>query len=86
MSKKIPNFKNEEEEIKFWDEHSLSEFDNDLEEVKVECIRDNDILPVRLDHDDIQHIKNLAKKKGLTQGTLARLWIKERLIQEKKTL
>ncbi len=86
MSKKIPSFKSEEEEIKFWDEHSLSEFDDDLEEVKVDCTRDNNILPIRLDHDDIKHIKNLAKMKGLTQGTLARLWIKERLIQEKKTL
>lgn len=86
MNKKIPHFKSEEEEVKFWDKHSLDEFDEELEEVQVECIRDNSILPVRLDRDDILHLKNLAKKKGLTQNTLARIWIKERLVQEKTIL
>jgi predicted DNA-binding protein len=38
---------------------------------------------VRLDHDDIQRLKNLAKQKGLTQDALARIWIKEKLRQEK---
>ncbi|MDF9407780.1 BrnA antitoxin family protein [Pelotomaculum isophthalicicum JI] len=83
MSKKIPHFKSEEEEVRFWDEHSLDEFENELKEVNVECVRDNDVLPVRLDRNDIQHLKNLARKKGLTQGALARMWIKERLVQEK---
>jgi predicted phosphatase len=83
MKEKIPHFDSEEEEVEFWDKHSLNEFDDELEEVDVKCARDNSILPVRLDHDDIQHLKNLAKKKGLTQDALARIWIKERLRQEK---
>jgi predicted DNA binding CopG/RHH family protein len=83
MSDRIPRFKNEEEEVEFWDKHSLDEFDDELEEVHVECVRDNSILPVRMDRDDIQRLKNIAKKKGLTQDALARIWIKERLRQEK---
>ena len=83
MSGKIPNFKSEEAEVEFWDEHSLDEFDDELEGVQVECVRDNDILPVRLDRADLQRLANLAEKKGLTQNALARIWIKERLRQEK---
>ena len=83
MKEKIPRFESEEEEVEFWDKHSLDEFDDELEEVHVKCVRDNSILPVRLDHDDIQRLKNLAKQKGLTQDALARIWIKERLRQEK---
>jgi predicted phosphatase len=83
MSSKIPHFKSEEDEVRFWDKHSLDEFDDELEEVHVECIRDNSILPVRLDRDDIQRLTSIAKKMGLSQNTLARIWIKERLIQEK---
>ena len=51
MSEKIPRFKNEEEEVEFWDKHSLDEFDDELEEVHVECVRDNGILPVRLNRE-----------------------------------
>ncbi len=83
MSGKIPNFKSEEAEVEFWDEHSLDEFDDELEGVQVECVRDNGILPVRLDRADLQRLANLAEKKGLTQNALARIWIKERLRQEK---
>ena len=83
MSDKIPRFKSEEEEIGFWDKHSLDEFDDELDEVHVKCVRDNSIIPVRLDRDDVQRLKNLAKMKGLTQNALARIWIKERLRQEK---
>ncbi len=83
MSDRIPRFKSEEEEVEFWDKHSLDEFDDELEEVHMECVRDNSILPVKLDRDDLQRLTNLAKKKGLTQNTLARIWIKERLRQEK---
>lgn len=31
----------------FWDQHSLDEFDDEIEEVHVECVRDNSVLPVR---------------------------------------
>lgn len=31
---KIPKFKSEEEEVKFWDEHELTEFLDEFKEVK----------------------------------------------------
>lgn len=34
-SKKIPEFKTEEEEARFWDEHDTTEYEDEFETVKV---------------------------------------------------
>jgi hypothetical protein len=36
MSKKVPDFRTEEEEARFWDEHDTTEFIDDFETVEIE--------------------------------------------------
>ena len=36
MTKKVPEFRTEEEEARFWDEHDSTEFIDDFEPVEIE--------------------------------------------------
>lgn len=78
---KIPKFKSEEEEIKFWDKHSLDEFDEDLEVAKnVKFVRPRkQVISLRLDKKDISILKEVASKMGIGHSTLARMWVKDKL-------
>ncbi|MCL6479390.1 MAG: BrnA antitoxin family protein [Peptococcaceae bacterium] len=94
MTKKIPEFKNEEEEASFWDEHDSTEFVDDFEpiDIKVSPELEEEILnrrelkkpiTLRLAPTQIDAVKRIAVKKGLPYQTLIRMWITERIETEK---
>jgi predicted DNA binding CopG/RHH family protein len=83
---KIPNFATEEEEVKFWDKHSLDEFDEELklaEDVKFVKTRKK-LVSVRLDSQQIDLLKKIATEKSIGYLTLIRMWITEKLKEEIK--
>lgn len=87
MSKKIPNFKNIEEERIFWDTTDTTELIESGELVPakdVEFIRPLRTITIRLPEDSLKTLKLVAKKKGIGYSTLIRMWIKERLEEVKK--
>jgi len=83
-SKRIPQFKNLDEEAEFWETHSTTEFEDEFEEVKLKVARPlGHILAVRLDARTIDRLAEAGRAKGLGPSTLARMWLLERLEQEK---
>jgi hypothetical protein len=81
---RIPRFKNQEEEAEFWATHSTTEFEDEFEEVQVKVARPlGHILAVRLDARTIDRLAEVGRAKGLGPSTLARMWLLERLEQEK---
>lgn len=93
MTKKVPEFRTEEEEARFWDEHDSTEFIEDLEQVEIELAPEleEEILSkrelkkpitLRLEPSQIDAVKKIAVKKGLPYQTLIRLWISERIRKE----
>jgi hypothetical protein len=81
---RIPRFKNREEEAEFWATHSTTEFEDEFEEVQVKVARPlGHILAVRLDARTIDRLAQVGRAKGLGPSTLARMWLLERLEQEK---
>lgn len=79
---KIPEFKNYEEEAHFWDTHSFTEFEDELEDVEVAFDLDkprDDTLIVRLQKDLKEQMEKVARNKGLNVSTLARMWFIEKL-------
>jgi hypothetical protein len=82
---KVPRFKSLEEEAEFWDKHSPLEFEDEWVEVKrVKVARPlGHILAVRLDARTIDRLAEVGRAKGLGPSTLARMWLLERLEQEK---
>jgi hypothetical protein len=81
---RIPRFKSREEEAQFWETHSTTEFEDEFEEVKLKVARPlGHILAVRLDARTIDRLAEAGRAKGLGPSTLARMWLLERLEQEK---
>ena len=86
MSKRIPKFKSLEEERRFWDTHSITEFLDELKPVKIQFAKPKKkLISLRLEIPQIQSIKEIASHKGLGYLSLLRYWITERLSREHKT-
>lgn len=84
---KIPDFKTAEEEAEFWETHSVSDYWDEFEPVKVELnpklkakikARANlKRVTLRLSQEQIAAAKRIAAKKGIPYQTLMRMWIVE---------
>jgi hypothetical protein len=60
---------------------TLTDFEQDLEEVsKPLFVRTKStLLPIELQPAEVQHLKRIARSKGVKDTTLIRRWIRERL-------
>ncbi|MEW6096268.1 MAG: CopG family antitoxin [bacterium] len=85
---KIPKFQTIKEEAEFWDTHSLVDYLDDTEpvEIKVDLVKDKKKISIPLESDIKQQIEKIAVRKGISVSTLVALWLKEKLVQEKKPL
>ncbi|MGB7291105.1 MAG: CopG family antitoxin [Thermodesulfobacteriota bacterium] len=90
--KEIPKFKSEDEEIEFWETHSMIDIIDKLPEVKVEISgelkkrmeehKNKKLLTLRLDPAQIDKAKEIAIKKGMGYLTLMRHWIQQGIERE----
>ncbi|MBE3584245.1 MAG: hypothetical protein IMX01_09055 [Limnochordaceae bacterium] len=85
QGKPLPAFESSEQEAAFWDSHSVADYWDQLEPVHegVEVVRKKRLLSVRLAEQDMEALRRVAGRYGLGAGTLARVWILERLRREK---
>ena len=94
--KKIPEFKSEEEEARFWDTHSPLDYPDEFVEVKKpfkfapallkEAAKRQEerkrSLTLRMGQLQIDLAKVIAKYKGLGYQTLMRMWVIEGIRKE----
>lgn len=79
---RIPKFKNLEEEAKFWDTHSITDFEDELKDVEIVFELDkprDETLILRLQKGVKEKLEKVARSKGLNVSTLARMWLMEKL-------
>lgn len=79
---RIPTFTSNEEEARFWDTHSVTDFENETEDVDivVELAKPRDeTLVVRLQKNMKDKLERVAVKKGINISTLVRIWFSEKL-------
>lgn len=72
--KKLPTFKTQEEEITFWEKHSISEYWEELEE-STDTFERPRLTPVTLKFDPLvlKKVKMLARKRGVSYNAYIRL-------------
>lgn len=72
--KKLPTFKTQEEEIRFWERHSISEYWEELEE-STDTFKRPRLTPVTLKFDPLvlKKLKMLARKRGVSYNAYIRL-------------
>ncbi len=77
---RIPQFVNRQEEAKFWESHSISDFIDELKPVNVRFAKNlSEGLHIRLNSQTLQTLREKAKNKGIGPTTLVRMWILEQL-------
>ena len=77
---RIPRFQTVAEEAAFWDEHDLTEFEDELEEVDVQFVRPGSrLLNVDLDEETLAELNTAARNQKMRASTLVRRWIVEQL-------
>lgn len=80
----IPAFRNREEEAAFWDTHDVTDYLDELRPVRVTPAPGLSAgMTVRLDPDDREALGRIAAARGIGPSTLVRMWIKERLRDER---
>lgn len=81
--KKLPKFKTEGEEIKFWEAHSITDYWDELEEGK-DIFRRPKLTPVTLKFDPLvlNKIRMLARKRGISYNAYIRYLIAKSVEKE----
>ena len=81
---RIPRFHNEAKEARFWDTHDSTEFLDEFKPAKVTFPRPKPkvLVSVRIAKSDVGLLRRLAARKGLGYGSLIRMWLTERLLDE----
>ena len=81
--KKLPKFKTPEEETRFWERHSISEYWGELEEENDTFIRPK-LTPVTLKFDPLllKKLKMLARKRGVSYNAYIRLLLAKGIEKE----
>lgn len=80
-SPRLPETDSVEALAAFWDHHDLTDFADDLEEVSepVFVRARATSLSIELQPAEAQHLKKIARSKGVKETTVLRQWILERL-------
>jgi hypothetical protein len=78
---RLPDTDSVEELARFWDKHDLTDFAHDLLEVTEPLFvrAKGTSLSIELPPAEAQHLKKIARSKGLKETAVLRLWILERL-------
>ncbi len=83
--KKIPEFKNEDEERKFWAENDSSEFVDWKKSEKVILPKlkpSTKTISLRLPEHILDELKMMARKRDVPYQSLIKIFLKDRLNQE----
>ena len=80
MRPKIPRTDSIQELARFWQDHDVTDFEDDLEEVQ-EAVFDRRqvVVGVPLTAEEHEAIRQVAAVRGLAEAQLIREWVQERL-------
>lgn len=84
---KIPNFKNEEEEIEFWDTHSFADYADDTEPVDIKFVdkrpgkKRTTIYLSSVEHEEI---RKLSFTRNISMAAFIRLAVRESMRKTKR--
>lgn len=82
---KIPTFRTDDEERRFWSQHSFEEFADELEDldVVIQPTRTEQIA-LRLTKEDLDTLQTCAKQRGVGHTTLARSIVEQWLARSRQ--
>ncbi len=78
-TKKIPQFDSIQEMALFWDTHDLTDFENELEEVREPIFERETVIKIHLPKTEVEAVKKMAKSQGVGYTELIRDWVLEKV-------
>ena len=85
MIKKIPQFKNEDEEFEFWSTHSTVDYIDNFKPVQFDLSKlkpSTKTISIRLPESMIGELKKLANKRDVPYQSLLKILLGEKLREE----
>ena len=80
MNKKmIPETDSIQELAHFWDTHDLTDFEDQLEEVKEPVFESITDLKIHLEPDEAEAVRQIARLKGISHVELVKEWVLEKI-------
>jgi predicted DNA binding CopG/RHH family protein len=85
LPKKIPKFKDYEEEAQFWESHETSRLFDSAKPARFELARPvKHLISIRVDHTLLDGLKALAAKRHMPYQTLIHTLLAEKLGEERR--
>ena len=78
-SQRLPKSDSIHELAAFWDTHDLADFEDQLEEVADPVFDRENRVTVRLQSDEAEALRAMARARGLAESDLVHQWVRERL-------
>jgi len=80
-SQRIPDTDSIEELSRFWDTHDLTDFEDQLEEVRTPVFVRGEAatIAIALKPKEVQTLKRMARSEGVQEAMLVREWVREKL-------
>jgi len=75
----LPQTDSIQEMAEFWDKHDLTDFEDDLEEVKQPVFAPSTAIRVDLELAEAEAVKRLAEARGIADAELIRGWVREKI-------
>jgi pyrroloquinoline quinone (PQQ) biosynthesis protein C len=80
MSKsKLPKTDSIKKLAQFWDNHDLTDFEDELEEVTEPVFVRGDAIKVPLEPRELEAVQQMAEAKGVSREELVRDWVRQKL-------
>ena len=77
---RIPKTDSIEELARFWDQHDLTDFEGELEEVTEPVfVRRGHRVVIRLDERESEAVRRIASARGIEEAALIKEWVREKL-------
>jgi len=76
---KLPQTDSIEELAKFWDTHDVTDFDEELEEVREPTFAPRAAIKLNLESAEAEAVRKLAEAKGIADAELIRGWVREKI-------
>lgn len=82
---RIPEFTSREEEAEWFDSHDMADYQHEFKIVKARFAKNlSQGITIRLDPETLANLRVQAQEKGLGPTTLVRMWVLERLKEQKR--
>ena len=79
MTPSLPETDSIQELAHFWDNHDLTYFEDELEEVTEPVFDREKVVKVRLATEEMQSVDEMASSRGLGSADLIREWVLEKI-------